>query len=344
MHTQSLLIREWKVQDGAAFFEISKDKELNLGSSSSLVQKSQDDAERKVIEWALITNQTKMGYFPIFLESSKELIGLCRLKPAPSAEKMGFEVTSHIVSKHLGNDYGDEASTALSDYAKINIGITEVCIRHPLNKLKACLPQSCKILAVSKLQNMMKIRQLNKQGQILFAENYVKEALEKQEDLKDLSLEWHLIGHLQKNKAKQVVGNFALIHSVDSVELATVLDKQAESISANQKILLQVNLAGEETKGGFSKEELLEKFPTLVTLKNLKICGLMTMPPLFDNPEQARPFFKELRELSEKLRADFKLNDDFCELSMGTSSDYMIAAQEGATIVRLGTVLFGERS
>lgn len=202
-----------------------------------------------------------------------------------------------------------------------------------------------KILAVSKLQPAEKIRWLYSQGQRLFGENYVQEALEKQEALSDLpDIQWHLIGHLQKNKAKMVVGRFYLIHSVDSLELAQVLSRQCEQKKLEQNILIQVNLAEEESKEGFSRQTLQAHWPELTKLPHLHIFGLMTMPPLTETGVEVRPYFVELRELCEHLKATTNLNTHpMSELSMGTSHDYSVAAEEGATIVRLGTILFGER-
>lgn len=202
-----------------------------------------------------------------------------------------------------------------------------------------------KILAVSKLQTPEKIRQLYNEGQRLFGENYAQEALEKMELLEDLpDIEWHLIGHLQRNKAKLVIGKFHLIHSVDTLELAEALNKLALAKGIRQNVLIQVNLAMEETKSGFNKENLELAWPKLIELKGLKIMGLMTMPPLTEDGVEARPFFRELHELRARLR---NTTDPYVhpltELSMGTSSDYMAAVAEGATILRLGTILFGER-
>lgn len=206
-----------------------------------------------------------------------------------------------------------------------------------------CAP--AQVLAVSKLQPEAKIRDLYHKGHRHFGENYVQEALEKMAHLQDLhGLQWHFIGHLQKNKAKQVAGKFALIHSVDSLELAQALSKQCQFKQLSQNILLQVNLAEEESKGGFSKNNLLLQWPLLTTLPGLHLCGLMTMPPLTETGEEVRPYFKELRELLEQLRRNTDLiTHPLNELSMGTSHDFKVALQEGATIVRLGTILFGER-
>lgn len=200
-------------------------------------------------------------------------------------------------------------------------------------------PQT-EILAVSKFQSVEKIHKLYQQGQKKFAENYVQEAQEKQAALRDLKIEWHFIGRLQKNKIKSVVGHFHLIHSVDSVELAQRIDRKASELSLIQKVLLQFNLANEESKGGFNLDQFPNDLSGLKALKSIEIAGLMTMPPLFEDPEKTRPLFKKLSLIQAQLQSEFPLAR---ELSMGTSSDYLIAAEEGATLVRLGTVLFGER-
>lgn len=200
-----------------------------------------------------------------------------------------------------------------------------------------------KVLAVSKLQPIEKIQVLYQKGHRTFAENYVQEALAKQEALKALEIEWHLIGSLQKNKVKSVLGKFALIHSVDSLRLVEAVSLQASKLNLSQKILLQVNVAKEESKGGFSKEELFQLWPQIQKLPNISIEGLMTMPPLTENPESVRPFFRELREFKEHLQKQ-PSQHSLKELSMGTSHDFYVAIEEGATIVRLGTVLFGERA
>lgn len=214
-------------------------------------------------------------------------------------------------------------------------------------ELKAIIQkaQPAQVLAVSKLQPADKIRDLYNKGQRRFGENYVQEALEKQKTLADLpDIEWHLIGHLQKNKAKMVVGAFHLIHSVDSLELAQALSRQCENKGVQQNILIQVNLAQEESKEGFSKTKILECWKPLTQLPHLSIFGLMTMPPLTETGAEVRPYFVELRELRDQLKTMTDLQTHpLTELSMGTSHDYPVAVEEGATIVRLGTILFGER-
>ena len=230
------------------------------------------------------------------------------------------------------------------------------------------ISQPPQILAVSKLQPLEKITQLmTEQNQILFGENYIQEAIDKIKSFQNLQatnkinskvnldakvdskteIQWHLIGRLQKNKIKFILGVFDLIHSIDSIELASAFERRLADASAShpnsypkQKILLQVNLAQEQTKGGFTEADLKAAIATISNMPHLQICGFMTMPPLFDDPEQARPYFRQLRELRDRYQSQYPACK---ELSMGTSSDYMVAAEEGSTIVRLGTILFGER-
>jgi pyridoxal phosphate enzyme (YggS family) len=204
---------------------------------------------------------------------------------------------------------------------------------------------NAKILAVSKLQSVEKIRDLYAAGQRDFGENYVQEFLEKKKSLSDLKISWHLIGHLQKNKVKTVVGLCHLIHSVDSIELAQEINRRAATAQIQQKILLQVNLAGEASKEGFEPEKLRLEFKNLLALPNVQISGLMTMPPFVDNPEDNRLYFRNLKLLLRELKSNLTVgtSDLFSELSMGTSQDYLVAVQEGATWVRLGSTLFGAR-
>ena len=203
--------------------------------------------------------------------------------------------------------------------------------------------ESLQILAVSKLQALSKIRGLYEAGHRLFGENYVQEALTKQETLKDLDIEWHMIGTLQKNKVKMVVGKFALIHSVDTIELVRAISSHAQKIKTTQKILLQVNLAHEATKSGFDRNNLMHQWSDIVDLPGVEVTGLMTMPPLTEDPEDVRSYFRELKGLQTELLKHGAGRHSLHELSMGTSHDYHVAIEEGATIVRLGTILFGER-
>jgi len=191
--------------------------------------------------------------------------------------------------------------------------------------------KSVKLVAVSKKQPIEKIRSALEAGQFDFGENYVQEALEKISQISNPNVRWHLIGPLQSNKINKIIGKFFLIHSVDSLKLAEELSQKNERASLKQSILLQLNLAGEDSKSGFSKQDFLKNWDHLKNLKGLNIQGLMTMPPL-NSPEI---YFKELQNLAK----EFKL----LELSMGTSSDWESAIQNGATYIRIGTAVFGER-
>lgn len=231
------------------------------------------------------------------------------------------------------------SASYLSGFLKVKQQIEEACQRS--NRL----PSDVTLLAVSKLQPEEKIVDLYQLGHRQFGENYVQEATTKIENLKShQDIFWHLIGHLQKNKCKYVVGKFNLIHSVDSLDLARALDKECAKKKCTQAVLLQVNIAKEDSKSGFFAEELVKLWPEISELKHLQIEGLMTMPPLYEDPENARSDFRNLKLLLQQLRNN---NTKPCHtlkhLSMGTSHDYHIAIGEGATIVRLGTILFGER-
>lgn len=193
-----------------------------------------------------------------------------------------------------------------------------------------------KILAVSKLQPIEKIRNLYNEGQSDFGENYIQEALEKIEGLSDCKISWHLIGPIQKNKVKFLKKNFAYIHSIDSFDLAKKVSEFAQACDHVQKVFIQINLSEESSKSGFDLISFEQDWLRLTQLKGLEIVGLMTMPPLENEPEKNRVFFQKLKYIGSKL--------NLREYSMGTSHDFEIALQEGATWIRLGTMLFGERS
>ncbi len=196
-----------------------------------------------------------------------------------------------------------------------------------------------RIVAVTKTHGPEAVQAAVAAGLRGVGENRVQEALQKQQSLADLSVEWHLIGSLQRNKARTAVGRFALIHSVDRMDLAAELARRSTD-AGRQRVLVQVNCSGEPQKGGVSPESLPALLEQLQTLERLEVQGLMTMSALTgDQAEQRRSFrlLRELREASE--RSGHRLP----ELSMGMSGDYAIAVEEGATMIRLGTVLFGER-
>lgn len=207
-------------------------------------------------------------------------------------------------------------------------------------------PASIRLVAVTKQVDTERIRALHALGVRTIGENRVQEALRKQAELADLDLEWHLIGHLQTNKVKQVVGCFDLVHGVDSVRLARELDARAEATwqgEARQAILLQVNVAREATKFGFGPEDLPAAIAEILRLKHLNLRGLMTVAPYAPDPESVRGVFRKLRELREEAQRLVGDRAELSELSMGMSQDYGVAIEEGATIVRIGTALFGKR-
>ena len=205
-------------------------------------------------------------------------------------------------------------------------------------------PEEIKLIAVSKTHPSELIAEAFQAGQVRFGENRVQEASEKIERLQNPDIEWHLIGHLQKNKARFCPGRFDWIHSVDSQELLELLEKQCALQSQPIQILLQANLSQEDSKSGVSDYDnlcrLLEKTQGC---QWLRCRGLMTMAAAIDDANKIRKTFSQLRTWLEKLRNEFTLTT-FTELSMGMSSDYRIAIAEGATMVRLGTALFGERN
>lgn len=198
------------------------------------------------------------------------------------------------------------------------------------------------LVAVSKLHPAIDIRALAEVGQVDFGENYVQEALDKQEVLADLDVKWHFIGGLQSNKAKFVAGRFGLVHSVDSRKLAQTLHKKAAELGVVQDMLIQVNIAGEVQKSGITRESLHSLAEEVMEMPHLRLVGLMTMPPFFDDPERARPVFSQLREIRETLEK--QLGVSLPHLSMGMTGDFVSAVEEGATLVRVGTRIFGERS
>jgi pyridoxal phosphate enzyme (YggS family) len=199
---------------------------------------------------------------------------------------------------------------------------------------------SVQLVAVTKTHPVDVIQKAIDAGQLMFGENRVQEARAKIPELSS-RIQWHLIGHLQSNKIRPALPLFQLIHGVDSVELLADIDRLAAELGLFPRILLQVNLAGEASKFGFSPAKLLEQVETIAGFKRANIEGLMTIPPLAPSPEHSRPYFVALRELRDRLahESGFALP----ELSMGMSDDYQVAIAEGATMVRVGTAIFGER-
>ncbi|MGD0538488.1 MAG: YggS family pyridoxal phosphate-dependent enzyme [Verrucomicrobiota bacterium] len=201
-------------------------------------------------------------------------------------------------------------------------------------------PASITLVAVSKGQSPGMVAAAAQLGLVLFGENKVQEAKAKV-PLCPGRLRWHMIGHLQSNKARDAVRLFEMIHSVDSLSLAEVIQSEAERAAKRQPVLLEVNVAGEASKFGYAPARLLEELPALNALGRLEIHGLMTMAPWSPDPERARPVFRRLRELRQECEQ--RLGAPLAHLSMGMSGDFESAIAEGATLVRIGTALFGER-
>lgn len=203
-------------------------------------------------------------------------------------------------------------------------------------------PSAVKLMAVTKTVDDERIMESIKSGIDIIGENYVQEAKRKIEKM-GRSVPWHLIGHLQTNKAKYAVKLFDMIHSVDRIALAQEIDRRAGLIGSKMKILVEVNVSGEESKSGVDSGGALDLVREISLFPNLSITGLMTMAPWFDDPQQARPYFRKLRELRDRIEDAHITGIETKELSMGMSGDYETAVEEGATIVRIGTRIFGAR-
>jgi len=205
-------------------------------------------------------------------------------------------------------------------------------------------PDEVQLVAVSKTIAAEDIRRAIESGVTVLGENYIQEARAKFEQLSALPAAWHFIGHLQTNKAKYAVRQFDLIHTVDSSRVAKAINREAAKIDKIQKILIQVNISKEETKLGIETEKVAELAEEIVQLDHLRLKGLMTMPPFFNAPEKVRPFFRRLRDTRDQLRQRNLPGVDLTELSMGMTGDFEVAIAEGATLVRIGTAIFGERA
>lgn len=204
-------------------------------------------------------------------------------------------------------------------------------------------PSSICLVAVSKTFPVEAVRAAHAAGQLDFGENRVQEGLQKIGETTDLNIRWHLLGHLQTNKARKAGPAFAMVQSVDSVELIQKLDAAAADAGRTPELLIQVDLAGEATKYGAPPSEVPRLFEAAGACRAATVVGLMTLPPVPDTPEDARPYFRRLRELRDEWLAAGVPASMLRELSMGMSGDFEVAIQEGATIVRVGTAIFGSR-
>jgi len=197
------------------------------------------------------------------------------------------------------------------------------------------------LVAITKTHDAEKVREAIEAGHTLFGESRVQEARVKIPELPS-NLRWHFVGHLQKNKIRHALPLFEMIHSVDSLALAQDMNRIAEEEGLHPRVLLEVNVAGEGSKFGFQPNKLRQEMETLLALNRLSILGLMTIPPLAPKAEASRRFFTQLRELRDRLQGEIHV--DLAQLSMGMTQDFTVAVEEGATLVRVGTAIFGERS
>ncbi|MBR6897785.1 MAG: YggS family pyridoxal phosphate-dependent enzyme [Lachnospiraceae bacterium] len=204
-------------------------------------------------------------------------------------------------------------------------------------------PEEIKLIAVSKTMPVEMLKEAYEAGQRDFGENRVQELVPKMEEL-PADIRWHLIGQLQKNKVKYISGKTELIHSVDSIGLAQFIDKEAKKRGVVSDILLEVNIAGEESKSGFKPEEVLDAAEQISALDGVRIRGLMTVAPLVANAEDNRIYFRNLKHLYIDMQNKNMDNSMVDTLSMGMSGDFEVAVEEGATMVRVGTAIFGKRS
>ncbi|MBQ3515710.1 MAG: YggS family pyridoxal phosphate-dependent enzyme [Lachnospiraceae bacterium] len=199
------------------------------------------------------------------------------------------------------------------------------------------------LIAVSKTKPVAMLQEIYDCGCRDFGENKVQEIMDKYPQLPS-DIRWHMIGHLQTNKVKYIVDKVYMIHSVDSIKLAKEISKEALKKNVTVKVLLEVNVAKEETKYGLSTEEVLNFYNEVIDLPGLKVCGLMTIAPYVENPEENRQYFVDLKQLMVDIQSEKTDNISVGELSMGMTGDYEVAIEEGATFVRVGTGIFGERN
>jgi len=204
-------------------------------------------------------------------------------------------------------------------------------------------PDQIVLVVVTKVRTIEEIREAIAAGATDLGENYVQEMVEKASALEDADLRWHAIGHLQTNKVRHIAPFVSLIHSVDSLKVAREVDKRAAANDRKQPVLLEVNASAEASKFGLDEQGLFELAPQVIELANTRLAGLMTMAPYSDDPETSRPYYRRLRQLRDELAARGIPGDNLRQLSMGMTQDLEVAVEEGATLVRVGTAIFGPR-
>lgn len=215
-------------------------------------------------------------------------------------------------------------------------------IKAKCEEIRDGIPQCVTLVAATKGRTVDEILAAVEVGIEVIGENYVQEAVKKHSEIND-NIAWHMIGHLQRNKVKQAVKVFECIQSVDSLRLAKEIDKQCRQADKVMRVLVEINIAGEESKYGVKPAELSDMLKQIAPLPNLQIEGLMTMEPYSENPEDARPYFKRMKQLFDEVKAHGIPNVEMEVLSMGMSNSYQVAVEEGSNMVRLGTKLFGPR-
>ncbi|MCF7907907.1 MAG: YggS family pyridoxal phosphate-dependent enzyme [Candidatus Omnitrophica bacterium] len=215
-------------------------------------------------------------------------------------------------------------------------------IRENIKTILSQLPQGVELVAATKERSSDEINEAIEGGVKIIGENYIKEA-EAKFELIGKKARWHLIGHLQSNKAKAAVKIFDLIETLDSLDLAVILDKECKKINKVMPVLVEVNSASEPQKRGVLPDQVETFLNQLLAFSNLKLSGLMTMGPWLEDPEAIRPYFRKTKELFDKIKANYQGKIEMKYLSMGMSSSWRIAIEEGANIVRIGTAIFGKR-
>ena len=220
---------------------------------------------------------------------------------------------------------------------EVENNILDACERSGRN------PEEVTLIAVSKTKPVEMLQEVYNEGIRDFGENYVQELADKIEIMPQY-IRWHMIGHLQRNKVKYLVGKVACIHSVDSLRLAEVINERSIKLGVVTEIMAEVNIAGEESKFGFTRDEVFDFAEKVNTMEGVKLVGLMTSAPYVNDPEENRQYFREMKSLSVDINEKNINNINITELSMGMTNDYIVAVEEGATHVRVGTAIFGARN
>lgn len=220
---------------------------------------------------------------------------------------------------------------------EVENNILDACERSGRN------PEEVTLIAVSKTKPVEMLQEVYNEGIRDFGENYVQELADKIE-IMPKDIRWHMIGHLQRNKVKYLVGKVACIHSVDSLRLAEVINERSIKLGVVTEIMAEVNIAGEESKFGFTRDEVFDFAEKVSTMEGVKLVGLMTSAPYVNDPDENRQYFREMKSLSVDINEKNINNINITELSMGMTNDYIVAVEEGATHVRVGTAIFGARN